>query len=494
MGKKVIIVGAGISGLVAGIYARLAGYDVDIYESHSIVGGNCTGWVRKGYRIDGCIQWLTGTKKGTGVNRIWRTCGALTDDTQVYTPEEIASTVYDGKTYHLFTDLKKTEREFLKISPEDKNAIKQLLKDIRRYQNLNAPIDKPFEEMKIFQLLPLIWKIILKGKTDKRIEAMTIGEYLGEFKSPIIRQLLFCVFPSEMPAYALFYCLGIRSSGDGGWPIGGSVELVKRMQQRFETIGGRVYFNTLVDKIIIKEGVATGIQLKDDGREILADYIIPAVDGEMLHKYFLEGKYPDEYFVTRYSEKQNYLLLTGTYVGLGLQADLSAYPHNVYVRAKEPLHINNTEINAFNVKIYNFDPNFTEGGKTVMAILLTEDEYDYWKDLKARSHEEYKAAKKQIAEWAQEAIIGVYPELEGKFDMSSVATPLTFNRYCNSYRGTYMSFIPYGNVKKQFHKGTIEGIKNLFVAGQSTFPVGGLPLAAITGKFAVQRLIKADKK
>lgn len=492
--SKVLVIGAGISGLVAGIYARIAGYEVDIYESHSIVGGNCTGWVRKGYHIDGCIQWMTGTKKGTGVHKIWQTCGALTEDTQTYIPEEIASTVYNGTTYHLYTDMEKTEREFLKISPEDKGAIKQLMKDIRRYQNLNAPIDRPFEEMSVFSFFPLIFKMILKGKTKKRIEAMTIKEYLGEFKSPIIRQLLFCVFPSEMPAYALFYCLGIRSSGDGGWPMGGSMALMKRMQQRFETLGGKVHLNALVDKIIVKDGIATGIRLKDDEHEIAADYIIPAVDGEMLHKHFLEGKFQDEYFTIRYAEKQNYLLLTGTYIGLGVQADLSTYPHNVYVCPKEPLRINNTEISAFNVKIFNFEPSFTEAGKTVMAILLTEDEFDYWKELKTRSHEEYKAVKKQIAEWAQDGIIGVYPELEGKFEMSSVATPLTFHRYCHSYRGTYMSFIPYGNVKKQFHKGTIEGIRNLFVAGQSSFPVGGLPLAAITGKFAVQRLIKADKK
>jgi phytoene dehydrogenase-like protein len=83
MNKKVVVIGAGVSGLVAGIYARLAGFDVDIFESHSIAGGNCTGWFHKGYHIDGCIQWLTGTKKGTGVHQIWQTCGALSDGIEI---------------------------------------------------------------------------------------------------------------------------------------------------------------------------------------------------------------------------------------------------------------------------------------------------------------------------------------------------------------------------------------------------------------------------
>ncbi len=34
--KKVIIAGAGIAGLTAGIYALQSGFDVTIYESHTI--------------------------------------------------------------------------------------------------------------------------------------------------------------------------------------------------------------------------------------------------------------------------------------------------------------------------------------------------------------------------------------------------------------------------------------------------------------------------
>ena len=40
--KKIIIVGAGLAGLTAGIYARQSGFDVTIYESHSIPGGAST--------------------------------------------------------------------------------------------------------------------------------------------------------------------------------------------------------------------------------------------------------------------------------------------------------------------------------------------------------------------------------------------------------------------------------------------------------------------
>ena len=494
MGKKVIVIGAGVSGLVAGIYLRLAGFDVELFESHSIVGGNCTGWSRKGYHIDGCIQWLTGTKKGTGVNKIWQTCGALTDDSQIYNTGEIAATVYKGKMYYLYSDLKKMEKEFLAISPEDKAEIKKLIKNIRCFQNLNAPIDKPFEDMNKLKLIPLIWKVIRTGKPEKKTEYMTIAEYMEEFKSPVIRQLLACVFPTVMPAFTMFYCLGIRSSGDGGWPIGGSLAFMKRMQQRYEELGGKMHSNTAVERILIHGDVAVGVKIKDDNREVSAYYVISATDADMLLNKLLDGKYPDEYFEKRFSDPQNYLLLTGSYVSFGVAADCSAYPHNVYVQPEKPLRLNHTELSYFNVKIYNFDPHFSRNNKTVMTVLLTEDEYDYWKALKESSDQEYKAEKERLINWVVEGILNVFPAIEGKIEMSDMATPLTFHRYCNSYRGTYMSFITSGNVKQQVHKGVIDGIKNLYLAGKSTFTAGGLPLAAITGKFAAQRIMTADKK
>ena len=75
--KKVIIVGGGIAGLSAGIYALKAGFDAEIYEKNPIAGGECMGWNRKGYHIDNCIHWLTGTDPDTKLWEVWKTCGAI---------------------------------------------------------------------------------------------------------------------------------------------------------------------------------------------------------------------------------------------------------------------------------------------------------------------------------------------------------------------------------------------------------------------------------
>ena len=77
MKKKIVIIGGGVAGLSAGINAQLNGFDSVILEKNPVLGGLCTGWERKGSQIDGCIHWLTGTKEGTSLNRLWKEVGAI---------------------------------------------------------------------------------------------------------------------------------------------------------------------------------------------------------------------------------------------------------------------------------------------------------------------------------------------------------------------------------------------------------------------------------
>ena len=63
--KELVIVGGGVAGLSAGIYAQLRGFHATVVEKHRVPGGNLTGWNRDGRHIDNCIHWLTGTNPVT---------------------------------------------------------------------------------------------------------------------------------------------------------------------------------------------------------------------------------------------------------------------------------------------------------------------------------------------------------------------------------------------------------------------------------------------
>lgn len=75
--KKVAIIGGGVSGMTAGILLQKAGLDTEIFEKHTVPGGQCTGWKRDGYMIDNCVHWLTGSRPGSSLYDLWVEVGVL---------------------------------------------------------------------------------------------------------------------------------------------------------------------------------------------------------------------------------------------------------------------------------------------------------------------------------------------------------------------------------------------------------------------------------
>ena len=67
MNKKydVIIIGAGIGGLVCACYLAKAGLRVMVIEKHDKPGGYCTSFKRKGYKFDVAVRYFGGMKNGT---------------------------------------------------------------------------------------------------------------------------------------------------------------------------------------------------------------------------------------------------------------------------------------------------------------------------------------------------------------------------------------------------------------------------------------------
>jgi phytoene dehydrogenase-like protein len=69
--KSIIVIGAGIAGLATGCYGQMNGYRTRIFEMHTLPGGLCTSWKRRGYTFDGCIHWLIGAGPGSGLHHVF---------------------------------------------------------------------------------------------------------------------------------------------------------------------------------------------------------------------------------------------------------------------------------------------------------------------------------------------------------------------------------------------------------------------------------------
>ena len=491
---KIIIIGGGISGLTAGIYAVNAGFDAEIYESNAVVGGLCSGWKRNGYLVAGGVHWLTGIKKDTGLRKMWEDIGAINENTEIFSHDVIAS-CKNGETYHhLYADLTKLEEEFLSISPEDAEATKELIRAIKIHQKLPVPVEKPEDFMEEMEKL-IFFAPYMKAEKAFPISGVSIADYASRFRSTIIRDLLLSIVPNtDVSVRTLLKWLAINCAGDAGFPVSGFGAMAQRMKNKFEKLGGKLFFESKVRKINVTNGVATGIEL-ENGTAVSADYVISTASPDVLLCELLDGKYEDAYFEKRFNASHiTYPTFALTLIPLIIDADMSQFPCRLYFTPKQPVVVNKTKLNSLKINHYGYDTAFCQNGKTLAEVLLHSSEYEYWRDLKKSSPQTYKEVKEKIAEHVIAEVETVYPETQGKIKLLDVATPVTFQRYTGNYRGSYVPFCTMPDIEYENHPGVITGVKNLYLAGQWVFPDGGLPMAAIGGKYAVQRICKQENR
>lgn len=85
--------------------------------------------------------------------------------------------------------------------------------------------------------------------------------------------------------------------------------------------------------------------------------------------------------------------------------------------------------------------------------------------------------------------------LSSNMKILDIWTPVTYHRYCNAYKGYNQSFmITKHSAKNSYLSANIKGIDNVVLAGQWLNPPGGLPGAAIQGKYSIQRILKKEKR
>ena len=201
--KKIVIVGGGIAGLTAGIYAQKYGFESEIFESHSIVGGECTGWNRDGFHIDNCIHWMTGTKKGTSMYNLWEDVGALGRDIEIIKPDVFYTSYIDGKSVSLYRDTEKTRKELIEISPEDRNEINCFIDAVKAAESIQIPADMPLDMMSKFQLMQIGMPMMGVLKYMKKYAGITMKQFCGLFKSPVLRTFFLDYMDKDYTAFSL---------------------------------------------------------------------------------------------------------------------------------------------------------------------------------------------------------------------------------------------------------------------------------------------------
>jgi len=494
MVKKVIIIGAGIAGLSAGCYARMNGYDTEIYEAHTQSGGLCTAWKRKGYTFDGCLHWLTGSSPNYSFYKVWQELGAVQGRRMLYHEAFSRITGEDGRVFTVYCDADKLEQHMLELSPADADNIKLLCRLVRKFTGFQMPAGKPFELYTVFDMVPLMIKMMRYMSGMNFCNSITIEEFAARFKDPLLRESLTNILGiKEYPLLSLVVTLSLLHLKDGGFPEGGSLEFAKAIEKRFTNLGGKIFFKQPVTKILEENGQAAGIRLAD-GREIKCDYVISAADLHTTLYNMLDGKHLDPMHEELFKTVK--LAPSSVQVCFGVNMDLSGFNTlSENLRLKNPLKAGNEEFPEIFFKNYCFDQTLAPRGKSIIECSLMVHDFDYWQKL-AADKESYRKEKERIAAAIAAGLETRYPGFTKAIEVTDVATPMTYIRYTGNWKGTYMTWVVTPDKVKKYRavKKTVPGLSNFWLSGMWVQPPGGVPTGAMTSRDVLQMMCKKDKK
>lgn len=468
---RIIVIGAGLAGLSAGCYGQMAGYNTRIFELGSTPGGVCTAWKRKGHTFDGCISWLIGTRPGDELMGMYRELGAL-DAIKLRPVEEFMRYIDQrtGRSFSFTSDMQRTRAKLIELAPQDRKVIEGFFADAMAMSRLQTPVED-FRTMSLWGRLKLMyqWRKVFMGM---RRLGVTASEYAARIQDPWVRRIIEHLFDPGGPVLFHMMTAGWLFGRNMSRIEGDSLEFARGIERRYLSLGGEIQYNAPVSKIIVEGGRAVGVRLKD-GSEHRADFVISAADLHHTVYDMLGGRYVTEQLTRMFSSWRMFTPIV--IVSLGLQTTLPKLAYSWIMYLKEP----------FKAGAHNVTELYVRKLSEHVIQAFFETDFKTWQTLRDEDMASYKAEKDRLALDITRRLETLVPGIADAVDVTDVATPATFYRYCNNYKGAYEGWVMNMESFRNPVAKTLPGLGGFCLAGQWVEPGGGVPTALISGRKAI---------
>lgn len=276
--KRAAIIGAGLGGLSAAIHLRLAGYDIEIFESDVRAGGRANLLELDGFRFDTGPSLLN---YPWVFEDLFRAAGRDLYDYVRLLPVDPSITFRwrDGQHLQLSGNRALLAREFERVEPRAPRAIDRFFADASEKYRL------AFEKLACSnEDNPLKWLRLLSAGELLRtgMWRSVWGELSRFFKSRYIREALgsYAMYlggsPFDLPG--LFTILPYGEMACGLWlPQGGVYALVEAIERLAVELGIAIHTNARVVRIETSGNAVSGLRLAS-GERVMADVVVSNVD------------------------------------------------------------------------------------------------------------------------------------------------------------------------------------------------------------------------
>jgi phytoene dehydrogenase-like protein len=454
---------------------------------HTLPGGQCCSWKRKGYTFDGCIHHLFGCAPGSAVNTLWSELGAMPRE-QVYTRECVAAVSPGGELFRDYWDLDELEGRLKEISPADSGVIDDYIKGIKAFSKvdfwgattLGGPLDKA--------------KMILRMLPAARWLKPTMRQFGDRFSDPFLKRafplLKYSMDFLPFMIHLTFHAYGLRK--DIAWPVGASVEFSRSMEQRYLDLGGEVHYKSKVKEILVEGDRAAGVKL-EDGSEHRADMVISNADGRKTIQDMLGGRYMDRRLREWCGEPDDEIPMA-VQVFLGVDRDLSGEPSSLIMLLDREVTIAGHTTDSLEMQTYGFDRTMAPEGKGVIKVELFSC-YSHWKKL-YEDRERYKEEKEKVAEAVIDLLDANYfSGIKSQVEVVDVPTLMTWERFMGGTHGfANMPKKKMNIISSLFGKGvaTLPGLSGFYLVGQWATSAGALFVNACSGRNTIETICKQD--
>jgi len=495
----VVVVGAGIGGLTAAALLAKRGLRVLVVEQHYIPGGCCTAIRRKGIAFDVGAAMLFGFGE-SGYNPCRFVINELEEEIEMIPHESIyrMNLLREGTSVTFWRDLDRFLDEMAAAFPSQDKEVRALYAEFKSfYDEVVAPISPPYppteipfkEGVKIFLKYPLGVKRLLKYMVLS--EEAVMKKYITDPKLMCFFDFLTgtytCCNVTESPALLAATMFIDNHVGGACYPSGSPQMLPNILEKAIEKFGGQILYRTLVEEILIWQGAAYGVRLRD-GTEILAGSVVSNATvwnlyGKLVNPRHIKPRRMK--WAQRFDPTLGTLLL---YIGVKAACvPPEARPIEFFVD------------NLYNFNGHNYcvfipsidDPSIAPPGTHSLTVIApTEIQWPRPGDRFYQSEEYYRLKEKETDRILTKLEEIFFPNLKENVLCVEVGTPGTLERYTLKPHGCVGG--PKLTLKQHFFNRlrARSDWKNLYCAGDSTSMGEGVISTTVSGVGAANRVLE----
>jgi len=497
----VAVVGAGLGGLTAAALLADAGLKVAVFEQHNVPGGFAHTWLRRArtrdpvsgaplvFRFDSGVHDVSGWYPGGTVHSVFARLG-IENDAQWRRLDH--RYVHDGHIVDVPRDWRAYAETLAKLYPHEAAQIRALFADIHTvFQGMFSTASErggipgapstPERLLAYAQANPLTvawlnrpWKeFVARHVKDPRAAAWfsALGGYVTDEPGK-------ATVGSMVPLFGYYF-------HGGHYPVGGSGVVAESLAKAIERRGGVVHLKTAVERVLVENGAAAGLMVRDDKRQqrrVLAGAVVCNADVGRLLGSLLDGTPVKSQLEAQAGPMRPACSAFGVSLGLRGSLDMPAV-----------IHIAAPEGYAGMVIPSVADSTCAPEGYSAIEILrlVTNEEARTWLpegiECDPARLAEYRRSDAYIArkQAAGDALIArarlVIPDIDQRIVFRTDASPATYHRYSWTSAGAIYGTNADGKIPVK------TPLRNLVLAGAATHGPG-VEAVVISGAYAADAL------